>query len=877
MPNLFFTPILNPPLACTTTHVAGRPIRFYACMEVATDNNMVINPNEQFVLMMWYTVNGRGASRAALFREITASDEDIVRLFYVQGSDKITSNINLRRDLFILDLDYDCDQGPLQFCLNYRYSDGPWLRAGSRIGSADGRIVFQKESEHIMHLSDLFTSLGENTHKWDAELVEDGEESPRVWNMTHKISTDDAIAEVAIGRPRYLEQFMALVKIAPPWIGPLHGRTSFDVSKDAALVLFQRSYDGKHVAVLPVSGLGFGSAYVTSCASGDGSIVIRGKNDGEGSASERKVQVIVAVANDPFKTVAAVTNYLKKLIMGSRSFESTLIDQYSKLELEGEDRTAWEDGLSYCTWNGLGADLGEDKILKALGELETAGVRIGNLIIDDNWQSIPPGSYSSSGTWTSFEANEKFPGGLKGLVEKIRAKWPYIRHIGVWHALHGYWDGITPGGAIENAYKTVKVGWRDNVRSVERKLTFVAPEDVGRFYDDFYQFLSSCGVDAVKTDVQCRIDELLDGKETAKMARAYQDAFKKSSIKYFDRRAIYCMSHVPQILYHSLLPDDSKPVFFRSSDDFYPNVPSTHSWHIFSNAMNMILFGQLNILPDWDMFQSSLPTYNTLHAAARCISGGPVFLTDIPGEHDVDLINSMVSPSPANAAPRALRPSKMAMASDPYVSYHAGKMLQVNNTHKHSSLLGIFNISTMALTELINVKTSFHNLDQQKEYVIRAHTTGRMTEPRGVLDGEDSFLVVSLEPSKWEIFTAVPVEVVNVKENIIKVAALGIKENITGVAALRDIRVYKGDEENTVTIQADVCALGVLVFYISDIAKDRTLERIRVHVGRKPLPERAYSFVGSVLEVDLLSVWKDMCAKGNDENEEVITVSVELS
>jgi hypothetical protein len=140
-------------------------------------------------------------------------------------------------------------------------------------------------------------------------------------------------------------------------------------------VLFQRSYDGKHVAVLPVSGLGSGSAYVTSCASGDGSIVIRGKNDGEGPISERKVQVIIAVSNDPFKTVAAATNYLKKLIMDSRGFESTLIDQWSKLELEGEDRTAWEDGLSYCTWNGIGADLSEDKILKALDELERAGVR----------------------------------------------------------------------------------------------------------------------------------------------------------------------------------------------------------------------------------------------------------------------------------------------------------------------------------------------------------------------------------------------------------------------------------------------------------------------------------------------------------------------
>lgn len=87
------------------------------------------------------------------------------------------------------------------------------LRAGSRIGSADGRIIFQKESEH-MHLSDLFIPLGGKTHTWDAKLVEDAKESPRVWNMTHKISTEDAIAEVAIGRPKYLEQFMALVKIA---------------------------------------------------------------------------------------------------------------------------------------------------------------------------------------------------------------------------------------------------------------------------------------------------------------------------------------------------------------------------------------------------------------------------------------------------------------------------------------------------------------------------------------------------------------------------------------------------------------------------------------------------------------------------------------
>lgn len=191
---------------------------------------------------------------------------------------------------------------------------------------------------------------------------------------------------------------------------------------------------------------------------------------------------------------------------------------------------------------------------------------VSNLMIDDNWQTLAGRNYGSSGTWSSFEANEKFPGGLKGLVSKLRAKFPYLKHIGVWHALHGYWDGITPDSALGKEYKTVEVAWRDNVNSVDKMLTMIAPEDVERFYDDFYRFLSECGIDSVKTDVQCRIDELVHGKDKAKLGRAYLDAFKKSGIKYFDQRVIYCMAHVPQILYHALLPDDNRRVFFRTSD-----------------------------------------------------------------------------------------------------------------------------------------------------------------------------------------------------------------------------------------------------------------------------------------------------------------------
>ncbi len=49
---------------------------------------------------------------------------------------------------------------------------------------------------------------------------------------------------------------------------------------------------------------------------------------------------------------------------------------------------AVDDGLSYCTWNGLGQNLTEQKLFDALDSLSKNNINISNLIIDDNWQSL---------------------------------------------------------------------------------------------------------------------------------------------------------------------------------------------------------------------------------------------------------------------------------------------------------------------------------------------------------------------------------------------------------------------------------------------------------------------------------------------------------
>lgn len=151
---------------------------------------------------------------------------------------------------------------------------------------------------------------------------------------------------------------------------------------------------------------------------------------------------------------------------------------------------AWYDGLTYCTWNGLGRELSEQRLLSSLGTLKTSGLSFSTLIIDDNWQSLDGhGKDNAFGhRWRRFEANEEgFPNGLGHAVQTIRDIHPSIKDVAVWHGIFGYWDAISPDGEIAAQYKTRVVKKQENGFFDEETLTVVDADDVHRMYDDFYR------------------------------------------------------------------------------------------------------------------------------------------------------------------------------------------------------------------------------------------------------------------------------------------------------------------------------------------------------------------------------------------------------
>ncbi|KAK1853305.1 raffinose synthase sip1 [Colletotrichum chrysophilum] len=541
----------------------------------------------------------------------------------------------------------------------------------------------------------------------------------------------------------------------------------------------------------------------------------------------------------------------------------------------------WYDGLGFCTWNALGQRLTDEKVFDAVDKLAENNIKVTGLIIDDNWQTI---DYRGHGQfqhgWCEFEAEPKaFPKGLKATVAHIREKHPHIQHIAVWHALLGYWAGISPEGKIAKEYKTVEIVREDAERRnlpLGGKMTVVAKEDVDKFYNDFYKFLVDCGIDGVKTDAQFMTDTWVSATARRELIDAYLDAWTISSLRHFSIKAISCMSQTPQILFYNQLPRNKPAILCRNSDDFFPEIPASHPWHVWTNAHNSLLTQHLNILPDWDMFQT-VHDYSGFHAAARCVSGGPIYITDVPGQHNLDLIKQMTGLT-IRGKTVIFRPSVIGKTIDPYTGYDDDGLLKIGCYHGKAvtgtPILGVFNISARSLTEIIPL-SSFAGVLPSMRYVVRAHSSGKVSPP--VTPGTPaSALTTSVDVRGYEIFTAYPLSSFDSEsKGKVWTANLGLVGKMTGAAAIVNSD-FLLRHDGKVELKTRLKALGVLGLYISKLPELTIHDDFLVTIQNSVIPVSAVSVCKNddkVLEIDIEKAWEEMGLHPGWSNEVQMTVT----
>ncbi|KAF2501764.1 glycoside hydrolase [Lophium mytilinum] len=770
---------------------------------------------------------------------------------------------------------------PVSFTITFRAGEGEaWKWVNDQFSTSDGQLLYQSLRLQAHALSDYIADLAPYL-----QIDEEKSETPEtlLWSVTSPVNAASGRASGfsinKLGQPTDFLRWFSLVRLWSPWLAPRQGQTKFNPDKEAVLASFLRQ-DGSHLVVLAVSGVD--DVLTTLHHDGEGGIVMNSRNDSE---SEGVARLVVAVAQTFEVANAAVMYYARKLVM---KYALASGEASKEEEAKGDDEIKpewlenWYDGLTYCTWNGIGQNLTEEKIFTALDSLKKNEINITNLIIDDNWQSLDTeGGDQFKNAWMEFEANKGgFPRGLQKTVADIRSKNENIKHIAVWHAILGYWGGISPHGKIAKEYKTVTVQKKGGVSG--GKMLAVAEEDVPRFYRDFYSFLSSTGVDSVKTDAQFFLDELDDATDRRALIRTYQDAWSINILRYFSAKAISCMSQTPQILFHSQMPFNKPQIMVRNSDDFFPEVPASHPWHIFCNAHNSLFTQHLNVLPDWDMFQTSHP-WASFHAAARCVSGGPIYITDVPGKHDVDLIHQMTAQTPRGNTV-ILRTHTVGKSIEAYSSYDEPALLKIGTyvgmAHTGTGILGVFNVSQRSISELLRLD-QFPGTEEGS-YVIRSHTTSQVSSQ--VINGDDPCALLNLPVQGWEILSAFPVHSFKLQRkqpadgpSSISVANLGLIGKMTGAAAIVNTDIHIDRTSGRLKVWTSLKALGTYGLYISELPK-RSLENdFMALLFSKPIPldcVKINAVCPNVLEIDVVKAWKETDSEAGWSNEVAIEIVI---
>ncbi|OTA64266.1 glycoside hydrolase family 36 protein [Hypoxylon sp. EC38] len=841
-----------PPLG-RVTQLKDKTFQFIALLEVENDH-----AKDPWEVAVWHSSDGDWEETLLS----PASDGDFPALLQAPKPSKTL--LYFCAPLFVSSF--------MNFTLKFRHDPTqPWKWSREALGVTDGVVLINLEDS--LHRMD--GNLGDIVHGLNPELsvrtAASQTPNTELWTIKADVGPAEedrsAYIDVELGTPwGGALRYFALVRHGSPWLGPRHGSSQFSIDKDAVMCSFL-SPQGRQLVLLGVSGP---SNVITLLRSSDsGSVKLHIRNDDETQSSG----LVLAAVGDNFESaIAAAMYHARTVIFAMSDMEDDFTRELRSLshDIRPEWYENWYDGLGYCTWNALGQQLTDEKIINAVEALAKDNVNISSLIIDDNWQDIDyEGQDQYQHGWKRFEAEPNaFPRGLKDTVSRIRSTHPSIQHVAVWHALLGYWGGISSTGDLAETYKTVQVDRDDS--NLRGPMTVIAKEDVGKFYDDFYRFLSDAGIDGVKTDVQYMVDTWVPAKLRRELTDAYLDSWMIAALRHFSIKVISCMSQAPQLLFHQQLPRNRPPMLARNSDDFYPDIADSHPWHLFANAHNALLTQHLNILPDWDMFQTD-HEFAGFHAAARCLSGGPIYITDVPGKHNIELINQMTGRTPRGKTV-IFRPSVLGKSIDPYMSYDEPVILKIGSYHGRAEtgtpMLGVFNTSRQHLRELVAL-SDFPGALSSVEYVVRAHRSGFVT-PILKLDSPTAKLAVSLDIREYDIFTAFPVTQFNTETNgKIHVANMGLIEKMTGAAAITS-HESEAQHNGRVFLDTRLKALGILGAYISSLP-DMSIERdFMVTIQGQPIPPHTVTVNAAddhVLNIDVETAWKEMGLEAGWSNE----------
>ncbi|PIA42355.1 hypothetical protein AQUCO_02000068v1 [Aquilegia coerulea] len=643
-------------------------------------------------------------------------------------------------------------------------------------------------------------------------------------------------------------RFLACFRFKLWWMAQKMGNEGRDIPMETQFLLLESNGDDEsnqvmYTVLLPLIEGSFRSCLQGNIENNELELCFE-SGDIETKASCFTHSLFINSGSDPFTTI---TDSITAVKYHLRSFRQ----RFEKKLPEMIDYFGW------CTWDAFYQNVTQEDVEDGLKSLYLGGAAPKFVIIDDGWQSVGSdpvklrndGKSEPSLRLTGIRENDKFKNkedptvGIESIVNIAKKKYG-LKYVYVWHAITGYWGGVSPD--VEEYESSIKYSTGSNgvVMNdptwkvdplVEHGLGLVNPKQIYRFYNEMHEYLASAGVDGVKVDVQSVLETLgtsLGGR--VQLTRQYHQALDASVNKNFpDNGIIACMSHNTDSLYCS-----KQTAIVRASDDFYPRDSVSHTIHIASVSYNSVFLGEF-MQPDWDMFHSVHPAAE-YHASARAISGGPVYVSDAPGKHNFELLRKLVLPDGSILRARLPgRPTKDCLFSDP--TRDGVSLLKIWNMNKYTGVIGVYNCQGAAWSDVWK-KNMFHKTQGDVltgavkgsdvhligEAATEANWKGDCAlyshrEGDVVVIPNNAALPVSLKILEHEIFTVSPIKELAPGSRF---APLGLIDMYNAGGAIEGLRYEV--KHSTVLPEVENGYVGdAVVEYESSKGEDRVLMQIK--------------------------------------------------
>ena len=268
-----------------------------------------------------------------------------------------------------------------------------------------------------------------------------------------------------------------------------------------------------------------------------------------------------------------------------------------------------------------------------------------------------------------------------------------MKYMGIWEASLGGWGGIQEGSPI-------LANIPDKITRLPNSKIIPRVDEMGSFgfWNYVNEYLSSCGFDFLKVDVEYSVEAAVSGCVPAgTAAKGAHHGMEASVGLYFDGACINCTG-----MGHELLWNSPVGMVNRNSADFIYGKPETMRKFVTTNIYNSF-WHSLFYHTDWDMMWSKSET-SKMNMVMHAISGAPVYLSDPLGLSEREnIIPLCLDNGELLKCDDYAVPTKDRLFVDPMTENVAVKAW---NTIKESGVVGIMNVDTEGRTIQDHFKAS---------------------------------------------------------------------------------------------------------------------------------------------------------------------------